>query len=56
MLTHGVFKFETCSVASGMLFVFIDIAIISAALQSSVSKFIGFVQYITCFMKTQNFL
>jgi len=38
-----------------MLFVFIDIAIISAALQSSVSKFIGFVQYITCFMKTQNF-
>lgn len=33
MMAHEVFKFETCSAGSGMLFVFIDIAIIRAALQ-----------------------
>jgi len=33
VLAHEVFKFETFSVVSGMLFVFIDIAIISIALQ-----------------------
>jgi hypothetical protein len=33
VLAHEVFKFETCSVVSGMLFVFIDIAIISIGLQ-----------------------
>jgi hypothetical protein len=33
MMAHEVFKFETCSVGSGMLFVCIDIAIIGAALQ-----------------------